>query len=59
MLLTRVLAFFLHMIKLDNAGEDDIYKISLLEVMLMVKEAWKAVMSETIMNCWNYTKIQK
>ena len=25
----------------------------------MVKEAWKAVTSETIVNCWNHTKIQK
>ena len=47
------------MIKLDDAGEDDIYKINLLKVMLMVKEAWKAVTWETIMNCWNHMKIQK
>ena len=51
-------AFCLRAIKLDDAGEDDIYKINLLEVMLMVKEAWKAVTPKTIANCWNHTKIQ-
>ena len=51
-------AFCLRAIELDDAGEDDIYKINLLEVMLMVKEAWKAVTPETITNCWNHTKIQ-
>ena len=37
---------------------EDIYKINLLEVMLMVKDAWKAVIPETIVNCWNHMKIQ-
>ena len=51
-------AFCLCAIELDDAGEDNIYKINLLKVMLMVKEAWKAMMLETITNCWNHTKIQ-
>jgi len=51
-------AFCLRAIELDDAGEDDIYNINLLKVMLMVKEAWKAVTSEMITNCWNHTKIQ-
>ncbi|KAF9225655.1 hypothetical protein BS17DRAFT_794588 [Gyrodon lividus] len=33
-------AFCMHAIKLDETGDDDIYKINLLEVMQMVKEAW-------------------
>ncbi|KAF9220328.1 hypothetical protein BS17DRAFT_769405 [Gyrodon lividus] len=33
-------AFCLHADELDEAGDTDIYKINLLEVMLMVKEAW-------------------
>ena len=51
-------AFCLCAIELNDAGEDDIYKINLLEVMLMVKDAWKAVTPETIVNCWNHMKIQ-
>ena len=51
-------AFCLHVVELDDTGEDDIYKINLLEVMLMVKEAWKAMTPKTIANCWNHTKLQ-
>ena len=50
--------FCLHMIELNDASEDDIYKINLLKVMLMVKEAWKPVTPKTIVNCWNHMKIQ-
>jgi len=45
-------------IDLDEAGEPDIYKINLLEGMLMAKKAWYSVTSETIEHCWNHTKIQ-
>ncbi|PPQ94313.1 hypothetical protein CVT25_005048 [Psilocybe cyanescens] len=44
-------------IELDEADEADIYKINLLEAMLMVKEAWNAVTPKTIRHCWNHTKI--
>jgi hypothetical protein len=47
-------AFCLHAIDLDEAGEDDIYKVNLLEVLLMAKEAWASVSAETIKNCWNH-----
>jgi hypothetical protein len=52
-------AFCLRAVELDEAGEDDIYKINLLEVMLMVREAWDAVTPETIINCWKHTKISE
>lgn len=44
---------------LDDAGEREIYKIDLLEAMLMAKAAWDAVDSTTIRNCWNHTAIQR
>jgi len=43
---------------LEEAGEQDIYKINLLEAMLMAQEAWKEVTAATIAHCWNHTKIQ-
>ena len=45
-------------IDLDEAGKRDIYKVNLLEAMLMAKEAWDAVSSSTIKHCWDHTKIQ-
>lgn len=51
-------AFCRRAIELDDMGEDDIYKINLLEVMLMAKDAWDAISAKTIENCWNHTKIQ-
>jgi len=42
---------------MDEAGEPDIYKINLLEIMLMVRQAWDAVTPETIANCWRHTGI--
>ncbi|KAF9220181.1 hypothetical protein BS17DRAFT_759942 [Gyrodon lividus] len=42
-------------IDLDEAGEREIYKIDLLEAMVMANEAWNSVMPETIRNCWNHT----
>jgi hypothetical protein len=52
-------AFCERAIELDEAGEDNIYKINLLEGMLMAKAAWDAVTPETIENCWNHTCIQR
>jgi hypothetical protein len=46
-------------VELDEGGEEDIYKINLLQVMLMVWEAWDAVMPETIADCWKHTKISE
>lgn len=51
-------AYCLRAIELDEANEHDIYKIDLLEAMLMVKDAWHAVTAETIKHCWNHTGIQ-
>jgi len=52
-------AFCERAIDLDEAGEDDIYKINLLEVMMMANDAWDAISAETIRNCWNHTGIQQ
>jgi hypothetical protein len=46
-------------LELDDAGEQDIYKISLVEAMFMAKDAWDAISSETIKNCWGHTGIQR
>ena len=43
---------------LDEAGEWDVYKITLHEGMMLAEDAWRAVSTETIQNCWNHTKIQ-
>lgn len=51
-------AFSLRAVEMDEADELDIYKIDLLEAMTMACEAWDAVSSETIKNCWNHTRIQ-
>jgi len=45
-------------IELDDAGEREIYKINLLEGMMMVQRAWNQVSQQTITNCWNHTQIQ-
>jgi hypothetical protein len=50
--------FCLWAIELDDAGERDIYKINLLEGIMLVAEAWSNVQAATIVNCWNHTKIQ-
>jgi len=44
--------------KKEDAGEWDIYKINLLEGMLMAKKALAAVSKETIAHCWTHKKIQ-
>ncbi len=49
----------LRAIELDEADEHNIYKMNLLEAMLMVKDAWENVTPETIAHCWDHTGIQK
>jgi hypothetical protein len=46
-------------LELDDAGEADIYKINLLEAMMMANEAWDNVKSATIKACWDHTGIQR
>jgi hypothetical protein len=48
-------AFCIRALDLDEAGECDIYKINLLEGMMMAREAWNAVEPSTIKNCWDHT----
>ena len=50
--------FCLRAIEKDELGERDIYKINLLEGMLLARKAWRQVKGSTIKNCWNHTKIQ-
>jgi hypothetical protein len=50
--------FCQHAIKLDEAGEHDIYTITLKESMEMAKEAWDDITAETIQHCWAHTKVQ-
>jgi len=50
--------FCSHAISLDDAGERHIYKLDILEAMTMAKQAWNAVTSETIENCWGHTQIE-
>ena len=50
-------AFCIGAVDLDEAGESDIYKINLLEVMLIIRQAWDVVTQETIANCWRYSGI--
>ncbi|KIK78992.1 hypothetical protein PAXRUDRAFT_162532, partial [Paxillus rubicundulus Ve08.2h10] len=52
-------------IDLNKVGKQEIYKINLLEAMLMVKSTWDAVSPETIKHCgpdlthfWDHTQIQ-
>lgn len=47
-------AFCLRAIELDEAGEEDIYRIDLLNVMLLAKAAWDAVGEDTIQHCWRH-----
>ena len=51
-------AYCLRAIELDEADEHDIYKIDLLEAMLMARDAWDAVTAKTIKHCWHHTGIQ-
>ena len=40
---------------MDDAGESDIYKINLWEVMLMARQAWDVITPEMVRNCWRHT----
>jgi DDE superfamily endonuclease len=51
--------FCLRAIELDEAGKREIYKLDLQEAMVMARDAWNAVQLQTIVNCWNHTKIQQ
>jgi hypothetical protein len=51
-------AFCLRAIEKDGAGEREIYKVDLLEAILMAKQAWEEVSPSTITHCWNHAKIQ-
>ena len=51
--------FCLWAIEQDDAEEEDIYKIDLLDAMTMAKRAWDRVSPITIKNCWNHTDIQR
>ena len=42
---------------MDDGGEEDVYRINLLEIMLMARQAWDAVTPHTIENCWHHTVI--
>ncbi|KIK90742.1 hypothetical protein PAXRUDRAFT_151258, partial [Paxillus rubicundulus Ve08.2h10] len=35
-----------------------IYKINLLEALILAKKAWDEVSTETIKHCWDHTQIQ-
>jgi len=50
--------FCLCAIEQDDAEEEDIYKINLLEVITMAERVWKSVSPMTIKNCWSHTNIQ-
>jgi hypothetical protein len=52
-------AFCKRALDLDELGERDIYKINLLEGILMARDAWDAITPETITNCWDHTGIQR
>jgi hypothetical protein len=45
-------------IDLDEVGEHNIYKINILEGMLMARDAWTDITQATIEHCWDHTKIQ-
>lgn len=49
--------FCLQAVDMDEAGQDDIYKINLLKLILMARQVWNAVTPETIQNCWRHMKI--
>ncbi|KIK77289.1 hypothetical protein PAXRUDRAFT_76881, partial [Paxillus rubicundulus Ve08.2h10] len=45
-------------VDMDELGERDIYKINLLEALILAKKAWDEVSPETIKHCWDHTQIQ-
>ncbi|THH15958.1 hypothetical protein EUX98_g9379 [Antrodiella citrinella] len=44
-------------LELDEAGEEDIYKLDLLEAMVLARRAWREVTAETMANCWKHSGI--
>ena len=52
-------AFSLRAVVLDEVGEDNIYKINLLEAMNLARDAWAAVKPSTIEHCWVHAGIQR
>ncbi|KIN96756.1 hypothetical protein M404DRAFT_38089, partial [Pisolithus tinctorius Marx 270] len=50
--------FCAHTVELDEAGTQEIFKIDLLEAMLMAKSAWNAISQDTIKHCWDHREIQ-
>jgi len=46
-----------HSLDREEAGEDDIFAIDLLQAMHLLAEAWDAVKLETIQACWRHTGI--
>lgn len=50
--------FCLRAIDLDEAGNSNIWKITLREAMVMATQAWSAITPTTIQHCWNHTGIQ-
>ena len=45
-----------HIIGRDAAGKWEIYKIDLLDAMMMAKKAWNTVKPEIVQNCWNLSE---
>ncbi|KIK19781.1 hypothetical protein PISMIDRAFT_42886, partial [Pisolithus microcarpus 441] len=41
-----------HALDLDEAGKQNIYKVDLLEGMMMASSAWAGVSKDTIKHCW-------
>lgn len=52
-------AFCRRALLLDDAKERDIYNLTLLEAMLMAKNAWDSISPTTIEHCWDHTEIQR
>ena len=50
--------FCLCALQLNDAGQANIYKIDILEAMLMAKKAWENVSSMMIKSCWDHTGFQ-
>ena len=44
-------------VDLNEVGEDDIYKINLLEAIKMAQEGWDQIEKKTIQNCWKHIRI--
>jgi hypothetical protein len=45
-------------IDLDELGATEIYKVDILEGMMMARHAWEQVSATTIKHCWDHTQIQ-